>query len=458
MNNATAKEQRLIVGMGASGLSLASYWQHSGAEPCNLTAVDDRTNPPKQQEFKQLPQIDLHVGENFRHWQPERYAQYQRIALSPGVAPTDINTTAEKLTNDADCFSRAWRQWAPATSQLWAVTGTNGKSTVTALAAHLANSAGITAEAVGNIGEPMLAALLRWQQHGFPQVAVVELSSFQLELAAQFYSDAAVVLNVSDDHLDRHGSLQHYAAIKYSIYAASKRIVANKLMTAPAIAASAAATSYCMSATAPNADVDWTVQAGWICYQGTPRYRLAAMSPACQNYVELVLATLALSESLPLSTAAITAGLASFAGLAHRQQQVGQHAGVCYVDDSKATNVEAALFALLQSKQRVIWLGGGIGKGQDFSPLAQAATQMQAAIVFGADAAAIRNVLAATEVPCYVVENMEQAVQQAQQLATAGDTVLLSPACSSLDMFANYKARGVAFAHAVAAQCGEGGQ
>lgn len=426
-------EQRLIVGMGASGFSLAAYW-HGEA---HLTAVDDRAAPPKQAQFAaQLPQVVLHCGEDFRHWRGEDFAPYAQIGLSPGIAPQGLRARRERLTNEAACFSAAWQCEAPAHSRLLAVTGTNGKSTVTALAAHLVHSCGQSAAAVGNIGTPMLESLLHWRQEGFPQVAVVELSSFQLELAQTFYSDAAVVLNIGADHLDRHGSVAQVAAIKGNIYRCCRHAV-----LPPAVA-----THYPQ---VQAAGAQWAVADGHLCRNGARRYALSALSATCAQYPELVCQALALTEPLHLPPDGVGKGLATFAGLPHRCAQVVQQGGVTYIDDSKATNVEAALYALRELPGKAVWIGGGEGKGQDFAPLAAVASTMRAAVLLGKDAHRIARVLDAAGVPCTRVTTMAAAVQQARLAAQRGDAVLLSPACSSLDMFADYRARGAAFAAAV---------
>lgn len=441
----TQPARRLVIGMGASGFSMAAYWHRQFA----LTSVDDRSEPPRKEMFQRLlPAVHSCCGENFRNWAADDFLAYDKIAVSPGIAPDDIRAPAELLTNDAACFSEAWQREAPAGSRLLAITGTNGKSTVAALAEHLINSAGMAAQAVGNIGTPMLDALLHWRTHGFPAVAVVELSSFHLELARDFKSDAAVVLNIGADHLDRHGTVENYANIKCSLYGSSRRNVVNA--DALPCAGVTAAVSYAEDG---KADADWTISGGWICCRGARRHPLAALSETCRNSPALALAALALIDSLALPDAGVQAGLASFAGLPHRRQVVATHGGVVYVDDSKATNVEAALHAVRQvAAGKAVWIGGGDGKGQDFSRLASLAPSLRAAVLIGRDAEAIAAALAAAAVPCQRAADMESAVRAARAAAQEGDTVLLSPACSSLDMFADYRARGMAFSRAVRGQ------
>lgn len=443
-----SRPQRLVIGMGESGMSIAAYWYND----YDLTIVDDRQQPPHLDAIKRrMPTAAIHAWENFRGWKAADYERYERIGVSPGVDIDSIAAPRDKLTNDMACFSDAWQSQAKARILL-AVTGTNGKSTVTALAAHLIGSSGLTTAAVGNIGEPVLNAWRRWTRYGFPQAVVAELSSFHLELAGDFYSDAAVVLNVGDDHLDRHRSRERYAAIKRRIYNRTQCIVENR--AAGLYPDLSAAVSYSIS----GDEADWTQRDGWICRRGTPCFAITAMSPSCQNYIELVLAALALTDPLQLPHDGVLNGLASFDGLPHRRQLVARVGEVSYVDDSKATNVEAALFALRRSSAHVVWIGGGDGKGQDFSPLLQAAGRMRAAVLLGRDADAIAALLHSAKVPCIRVEDMTTAVARAREQAQPGDTVLLSPACSSLDMFADYHVRGAMFARAVrelAADCGE---
>ena len=437
---------RLVIGMGASGFSMARHWHEAGFA---VEAVDDRPLPPQRRAFaERLPLVPCRCGENFHRWRRENYDAYDEIAVSPGVRPP----AAEKLTIDAAMFAAAWARANPPTSLL-AVTGSNGKSTVVSLIAHLCRLADLSADAVGNIGEPLLDALARWHDDGFPAVAAVELSSFQLALTPAFPAAAAVILNIGDDHLDRHGEQAQYAAAKQNIYHAARRVVANKDDAAAfATAAGRAQTTFSTAAAA-----DWYMEEGDVC--GTlggddVRFATAAMSPTCQAQPANVLAALALLQELPLSPRAVANGLASFNDLPHRRQTIANVEGVRYIDDSKATNVAATLFALNSlASDDIVLIAGGDDKGQDFAPLAQAAARQRVrrVVLIGRATEKIRGALTVAHVACEEATDMEDAVSRAAAVASGdgGGTVLLSPACSSLDLFADYRARAAAFALAV---------
>lgn len=449
--------RRLVVGMGASGLAMARHWTRAGF---SVDAVDERHAPPLAEVFaRELPDVRRRCGEPFRSWTEDMYDDYDGVGISPGVAPAMVTVTRDKLTTESSMFAEIWRAEKPAEVALLAITGTNGKSTTAALAAHLCSCAGLPAEAIGNFGEPMLDALERWRRDGFPAVAAAELSSFQLELTADFVSDAAVVLNVGDDHLDRHGTRQNYAETKGQIYRQTRRAVVNLDNDAlPAGALTDAADKPQTTFSVAHGG-DWTLSDGAVvggctASGGGFSYPLSAMSSACRAQPVSLLAALALLSDLPADADALAAGLASFPGLPHRQEFVATIDGVHYINDSKATNVDAALFALAatDTKGGVILIAGGDGKGQDFSPLCAARGRVRQAVLLGRDAAALARVLAAADVAVDFAADMDDAVRRARAAAHTGDTVLLSPACASVDMFTNYAARGAAFARA--AQCG----
>lgn len=453
----TAVRRRLVVGMGRSGLALARWWAGEGEE---VRAVDDRVSPPAAAEFARvLPQEAVQCGVEFGAWEEGVYDDFEEVGVSPGVAPARVRA-GRRLTNEAAVFSAAWRRLAPAECRLLAVTGTNGKSTVTALAAHVAGG-----EAVGNIGTPLLTALARWRREGFPKVVVAELSSFQLELAGGFFSDAAVLLNVGEDHVDRHGDVARYAAIKRRIYANCGRAVVNADAAAGAVAPESAvlaagAVRY-RAEGGEGGTADWTAREGGVWRGERRRFEWRRMARVCREFPDLTLAALALVEAgggAGLSDAEVAGRLANFAGLPHRRRRVGALDGVTYVDDSKATNVAAAVYALRRVGAPCVWIGGGDGKGQAFAPLAAVAAEggMRGAVLMGRDAAAIEAALAAVGVGCRRADDMVAAVRTARAMAREGDVVLLAPACSSLDMFADFAARGAAFAEAFLAEGGGG--
>ena len=427
----------LVVGMGMTGLSMARHLLALGA---TVSAVDNRPQPPLAKAFSDLLGGRARFGENFAAWQERHFADYDLVAKSPGVALRSVAAAGrDKITGDAALFTAAWRQAPPPSCRLLAVTGTNGKSTVVRLARDLCVAAGLRAEAVGNIGEPLLDAWARWQANSAPAVAVAELSSFQLETATEFCADAAVILNIAPDHLDRHGSLAGYAAAKGVIYRGAKHRVVN---ADDVLAASFAPPPHITFSAQQKADWRLTEQT----IEGDASFARADFSPTAEP--ENALAALALTSFLSLSAAARAQALTSFVGLPHRRQLIMRRGGTRFIDDSKATNVASACFALRREEQ-VALIAGGDGKGQDFLPLAAAAQgRTRVAVLLGKDAPLLRTAFDAIGVPTRCADNMRQAVSMAAAGAQQGEAILLSPACSSLDMYKNYEARGDDFAAA----------
>ncbi len=438
--------------MGASGFSIAAHFAAAGEGA--LAAADSRARPPMLEKMSQLlPQVALFPGEDFSRWPARRFSEYERIALSPGVNPESVAAPAEKITGDAGLFFEAWRDLQTQTktqtkTQLLAATGTNGKSATVTIAREICRAAGLRFDAVGNIGEPLLDALARWRREGFPDAAALELSSFQLETARAAPLRAAALLNVDDDHLDRHGDIHRYAAIKSRIFGGADICVANgddAIVSAMPACGRRVVFSLC------DLRADWRMRGGVI--EG-PRaeYPLAEISESAREQPANVMAALALADSLdaarePEWQKSAAAALAGFSGLPHRRREVLRRGGVLFVDDSKATNAHAACFALRAQKENsVALIAGGDGKGQDFSSLVDAARgRVFFAALIGRDAARLRDVFSRAGARTAMAEDMQEAVRLAAEAARPGATVLLSPACSSLDMFADYRARAEAF-------------
>ncbi|MGI9338203.1 MAG: UDP-N-acetylmuramoyl-L-alanine--D-glutamate ligase [Gammaproteobacteria bacterium] len=436
----------LVVGMGVSGFSIAAHLlDAAGGARAQITAVDSRAKPPMAAQLqKHLPQVKTMTGEDFYRWDERRFLQYDRIALSPGVPPQRVNAPAAKITGDAALFAESFAR-SGAQTKLLAITGTNGKSTTVSLAHDLCLAAGLRADVAGNIGEPLLAALARWRRCGFPDVAVLELSSFQLETAPSLPLWAAAALNIDDDHLDRHGDMDSYAAIKARIYDGAKYCIINaddkRVMTMPV---GGRRVLFSMS----DAKCDWFVRDERISGEGCD-YPLAQISADAQT--ENVLAALALTGTLVRwqedgRRAAMQKALMQFAALPHRRREVLMRGGVSFVDDSKATNVHSSCFALRSIDTPAVLIAGGDGKGQRFTPLAKTAKgRVCFAVVIGKDAPKLQAAFSAEGVKTLHAPTMARAVVLAYQHCPPGGAVLLSPACSSLDMFADYRARGDAF-------------
>jgi UDP-N-acetylmuramoylalanine--D-glutamate ligase len=365
-----------------------------------------------------------------------------------------------EIVGDIELFARA------ADAPVVGITGTNGKSTVTTLLGRMAQRAALKVRVGGNLGEPALdlldaddplvrAARGDEDAHvssGAAELYVLELSSFQLETTDSLDLVAAAVLNVSADHLDRYASLEAYAAAKARIFARCDTAVINlddplvARMPRPGqrtLSFSLRATIGADYALAAEAD-EW-----WLTRRGTPLLRLAEMKLSGGHNAANALAALALGEALDLPLAAMLAELRSFSGLPHRSQWVGEVRGVNYINDSKGTNVGATLAAVAGMSSPVVLIAGGEGKNQDFAPLGQALRgKLRHAVLIGRAAPEIE---AALQGVCSIERalTLPEAVRAAARAAEPGDVVLLSPACASLDMFADYAQRGAVFVAAV---------
>ena len=449
----------LIVGAGKTGLSMARFLRRDGG--C-VSAVDTRRRPPCAAAMRELlGDENCMFGHDFRRWSAE-FAKFDCVCASPGVPPSWLKT-ARQHTRVKGEVSLLPKPRAGMPVRVW-ITGTNGKSTVTALVVALCRAAGMTAEPVGNFGVPLLDAWREWEYsqtapYDFspkqypPAVAVAELSSFQLQYcgAADIRrggGSAAAVLNVSADHLDYHEDMREYAAAKMNIYRLADYGVINldDPMTARAHAGRDKSRMITFSV---RQNADWRLRSDYI-VGGGMRFRRDQISPALS--VENVLSALALFSALvktkikPDIRKALTEAIARFPGLPHRRRVVGRFGGVNYINDSKSTNTAAARFALQNTSGKIVLIAGGDGKGQDFSPLASACQTVKKAFLLGKDAATVGRALKTGGVESEIVADMKTAVVKATKTARRGDTVLLSPACSSLDMYQDYAARGDDFA------------
>lgn len=433
--------RQVIVGLGRTGLSVARHLRARGIE---FAVTDSRAAPPELAALRELAaNAELRVG-GFDVSLLEGAAQ---VIASPGVSLREpiLATALERripVIGDIELFARAAR--APVA----AVTGTNGKSTVTTLVAAMARAAGLRAVAGGNLGRPALDLL----GDAAPDLYVLELSSFQLETTRSLRTRAATVLNVTSDHMDRYSSMLDYAYAKASIFDQCEAAVVNlddALVAAMprhgqrvlgfSIQQNAAAA---FSARAQDKEV-------LLQRHGRTLSALSELKIAGLHNAANALAALALCEALDLDLDACLKALREFPGLPHRAQWIADVQGVRYIEDSKGTNVGATLAAVSGMQGPLILIAGGQGKGQDFTPLAAAFRgKVKHAVLLGQDAAQLATVLGAV-CSLETVTDMEQAVQAAARRAAAGDTVLLSPACASLDMFRDYAHRGEVFAAAV---------
>lgn len=430
----------LVIGLGKTGWSCLRWLHEQGA---NLTVLDTRAQPPMLNDLQMsgMPVRQLFGTDSVTDWQA-----IELVVVSPGV---DLQLPAVRaarerglpVIGDIELFIHVAR--APVV----AITGSNGKSTVTTLFADMARAAGRQVAAGGNLGTPALELL-----DEEPDLYVLELSSFQLELTHSMRSAAAVVLNVSPDHMDRHGSLENYAEIKARVYRDTRRAVINRDDPLAAQGGEGCDNAIGFTAMLP-AGTDYGLQrdgdAIWLMrgeqrIENMQNLRMQGLHNGMN-----ALAALALGEAIGLDEPSMLSALREFAGLPHRCEWVAERNGVRWINDSKGTNVGASVAAIKGLPGPLILLAGGQGKGADFAPLGESLREKgKAAVLYGQDAEQIAATLE-TLLPVHRENDLDHAVQRAATLSAPGDTVLLSPACASLDQFTNYEQRGECFRRAV---------
>jgi len=434
-----AGTRALVLGLGRTGLSCARYLRRKGLE---VRVADTRSVPPGATSLReQVPDAELCLGA-FASSLLDGVAQ---VLISPGLSlrePIAVEAARRGLpvVGDIELFARE------ASAPVAAITGTNGKSTVTALLAEVANAAGRTTIAGGNLGEPALDLLER----PVPQLYALELSSFQLETTHTLATATATVLNVTPDHLDRYDSIEDYAATKARIFDGCETAVVNaddaRVRSMPRDGQRVI--TFSLLDAAADYFLARTPEPTLTC-RGEALLPVAAMRLQGEHNAANALAVLAMADALELPRAPVLAALAEFGGLPHRAQWVAELGGVRFVNDSKGTNVGATIAAVAGLPGPLVLIAGGDGKNQDFGDLREAfAGKVRHAVLIGRDAPRLAEALAGV---CTVefAADMRAAVAAARDAARPGDTVLLSPACASLDMFRDYTHRGDEFATAV---------
>ena len=483
----------LVLGLGASGLAMARWCVRAGAQ---VTVADTRSAPPQLALLQaELPSVrfiagplsaELVAGQDVRS-----------VYRSPGLAPQEIAPVVDAaraiglpVGGELDLFAKALAALAQQhgyAPKVLAITGTNGKTTVTALTGHLLEHAGWSVAVAGNIGPSLLDTLTHHlDAENLPQAWVLELSSFQLEGVQDFAPSAAVVLNITQDHLDWHGSMAAYAAAKARVFGAQGCMVLNRqdeavmaMLPAPLKLKGGKLqprwhTTFGSNLPQQPGDfgleevngMRWLVRAhdeagpdGSLFLQRllpADVLRIRGLHNACN-----ALAALARAQAAGCALAPLLFGLREYRGEPHRVQSLGLVDGIEYFDDSKGTNVGATVAALhgLGPQQRIVLILGGLGKGQDFAPLAAPVAQyVRAVVLIGRDAPAIRQALAPTGVALHDAADLPSAVLLARAQAQPGDAVLLSPACASMDMFRDYAHRAQVFTEAVQALAEAAGQ
>ena len=437
----------LVIGLGESGLAMAKWLHRQGAI---VRVADSRENPPNVDVLQAVaPDAELLCGE----FSQATFAGMEMIALSPGVpkATPAIAAVNLPLISEIELFAAGVREQVPASSII-AITGSNGKTTTTALTAHLLNGAGVPAIACGNISPSALDALMDAQDAScLPQVWVVELSSFQLETTHHLNAAAATVLNISEDHLDRYeGSLANYAQAKSRVFQGKGAMILNRDDDWSMANGRCGRKMITFGLSPASRASDFGYEDGAIWRGKEKLVAIESLQLSGLHNAANAMAALALCEAVGVEVERLIAPLQQFKGLSHRVETVAEIAGVLYVDDSKGTNVGATLAAIEGMGRKLAIVLGGDGKGQDFSPLKPALEKHGRAIaLIGRDAAAIGMALEGSGVPTRILGDMRDAVQWLAAQAEAGDCVLLSPACASLDMYRNYAHRAQAFIDAV---------
>jgi UDP-N-acetylmuramoylalanine--D-glutamate ligase len=488
----------MVLGLGASGLAMVRWCALHGAV---VTVVDTREAPPQLAVLRQeLPDVRF-VHSTFNAALIEG-TDIRAVFKSPGLSPAEtagVMTAAQTLGlwvgGELSLFAQALKDLAQSPVPLLnaqyqpkvlAITGTNGKTTVTSLTGHLVRWAGKSVAVAGNIGPTLLDTLTQaLAANALPEVWVLELSSFQLDLPSGFEPTAAAALNLTQDHLDWHGSMAAYAKAKANVFGTTGLMVLNRedagvmAMRPEPIRAKLqrpVERDYVAFGTdMPKRPGDFGLEEVngmvWLVraleadetrkkFQHLEELHIQRFMPADalrirgRHNASNALAALALCSAAGCALGPILFGLREYRGEPHRVESVGILNGVEFFDDSKGTNVGATVAALngLGADRKLVLLLGGEGKGQDFSPLAAPiARYVRTVVLFGRDAPLIRQAITATEVPLFDASSMEDAVAQANRAAHAGDAVLLSPACASFDMFKDYAHRAQCFIDAVRA-------
>jgi UDP-N-acetylmuramoylalanine--D-glutamate ligase len=480
----------LVFGLGESGLACARWCVRQGAR---VRVLDTRSEPPYLAELRRsVSSAEFVSGPMNEGFDKHLLAGVDLLVLSPGLSAglmAVLHARAEGIPVVGEIELFAWgledlgvrRQ-----SKVIAITGTNGKTTTTALTGHLCRAAGRVTGVAGNISPAALTALMACQDEGrLPGAWVLELSSFQLETLESLNADAATVLNISDDHLDRYIDLDDYAAAKARVFQGEGVQVLNRQDARVKRMAIPGRQLITFGLDAPGDEDDFGLRENrgeaWIVHGDRPLMSVRELPIAGLHNAANAMAALALCAGIGLDAAALLPALRQFNGLPHRVERVADVGGVTYYDDSKGTNVGATVAALegiggqlaaLDSRlppsgrevgregssvvacdrgdRKIVVILGGDGKGQDFSPLREAvARHARSAVLIGRDGPKIGAAIKGCGVPVVTAGDLDEAVRQSAAMAQPGDAVLLSPACASFDMFRNYEHRAQVFIEAV---------
>ena len=437
----SAGQTNLVFGLGTTGMSVARYLKRKGIA---ARFVDTREAPPGLDELGEIdPAADIVLGKT-----PDSLVEnVARIIVSPGVSDAEPLLVAARkagvqVVSDIELFVH------DAVAPLVAVTGSNGKSTVSTLLALMCDAAGLNGMAGANLGEPALDLL----EHDTPDYYILELSSFQLQRTATLPLKVAVLLNISPDHLDWHASEAEYRSAKYRIFREAESAVVNRDDAEVPRHLAKGTSRISFGLDVPDEDQFGLRHEDGLDFLARGEQLLLSTSDVAMVGVHNqanALAALATGELMGIELSAMLQVLHEFPGLPHRMQYVARINGADFINDSKATNVGAAVASVESVPGLVVLIAGGQGKRGDFDRLARTVcSKLRSAVLFGEDAAAIEDAFAGLT-PTSRVAGLHEAVKNAAEMAEAGDTVLLAPACASFDQYQDFAARGDDFQLAV---------
>jgi UDP-N-acetylmuramoylalanine--D-glutamate ligase len=421
-----------------------------------VRAADTRALPPLSERLRvEYPDVKVSLG----RFDDKALVGADVVAISPGVPLAEplvrrARDQGVPILGDIELFSQVRKEYLH--SKVIAITGSNGKSTVTEMVGAMCKAAGVRTQVAGNIGLPILDVLsdIDAAKRRVPDIFVLELSSFQLETTASLNAEAAVVLNLSEDHLDRYADVKNYAEAKSRIFRGDGVQVLNRQDKLSRDMAIAERCVFTFGSDLPQNSHEWGLRTVdgeiWLAQGSQNLIRGSELQVTGVHNLTNALAALALCRGIRLPYARLLEGLRKFPGLPHRAQKIAEIDGISFYDDSKATNVGATVAALDGIAESCVVILGGEGKGQDFQPLMSAiAGKARAVVLIGKDGDQIERAVAAAGVRIEHADSMQDAVLRARALARKGDAVLLSPACASFDMFRDYQHRAEVFAKAV---------
>jgi UDP-N-acetylmuramoylalanine--D-glutamate ligase len=459
----------LVLGLGESGLAMARWCVRRGAR---LRIADTRAAPPGLADLHQAAKDAEFVSGEFSK---KLLENVDLLALSPGLSGglmvvLEARARGIPVVGEIELFAQGLRDLGVRDkTKVLAITGTNGKTTTTALTGHLCAATGRDAAVAGNISPAALDALmLRLDAGKLPEIWVLELSSFQLETTLTLNPDAAAVLNISEDHLDRYIDIDEYASAKARVLLHDQGNTAAQILNRDDARVRRMAVphrqllSFGLDAPGTLEDFGLRERNGefWLVQGDSFLLPVAELPLAGLHNAANALASLALCHAIGLPIKQLVAGLKTFRGLAHRVEKIAEIGGVVFYDDSKGTNVGATVAALqglggqknaaYPNGRKIVLIAGGDGKNQDFLPLREAVSRhARSVVLIGRDAPLIKAALGDCAVPLLAAQDLEEAVRTAAGAALSGDAVLLSPACASFDMFRNYVHRAEVFVAAV---------